>query len=358
MKILIDIGHPAHVHLFKNLYRGLLNNGHTVIVTARKREIIVDLLNYYQIPFYSRHSSGKGLLKKSIGFIRILASLFFYCKKNKPDLLIGGVGNAYIAVLSKMIKKTSIILDDTEHSKFEIFFIKHFADVIFTPKSYQSELGIKQIKYRGFHALFYLHPDIYLPNDDVYDKLNINKNTKYIVVRFVSWDASHDLGIKGMSYDDKISLIKTLSSYAKIYISSEKDLESPLNEFSLQLPSYLLHDVLANASLVITEGGSIASEAAILATPTIYINSLSAGVLKELENYGLIHSNQKYSDILVSSINILKNDNAKHIYKTRRDKMINEKIDVNKMLLQFIESYPQSLKTIPEVCNLINNSKY
>ena len=39
MKILIDIGHPAHVHLFKNLIGNLRKDGHEVIITARDKEI-------------------------------------------------------------------------------------------------------------------------------------------------------------------------------------------------------------------------------------------------------------------------------------------------------------------------------
>ena len=35
MRILIDIGHPAHVHLFRNLYKELISKGHFVIVTVK-----------------------------------------------------------------------------------------------------------------------------------------------------------------------------------------------------------------------------------------------------------------------------------------------------------------------------------
>ena len=36
MRILIDIGHPAHVHLFKNLVYRLKENNHEVIITVRE----------------------------------------------------------------------------------------------------------------------------------------------------------------------------------------------------------------------------------------------------------------------------------------------------------------------------------
>jgi hypothetical protein len=39
MKVLIDIGHPAHVHFFRNAIRELESKGHAVKVTARDKEV-------------------------------------------------------------------------------------------------------------------------------------------------------------------------------------------------------------------------------------------------------------------------------------------------------------------------------
>ena len=57
MKILIDIGHPAHVHYFRNFIKIMKSRGHKLLVVARDREVVYDLLNYYSIEFISR---GKG----------------------------------------------------------------------------------------------------------------------------------------------------------------------------------------------------------------------------------------------------------------------------------------------------------
>ena len=45
MNILVDIGHPAHVHLFKNMIWNLEEDGHEVKITARDKEIALYL--YY-----------------------------------------------------------------------------------------------------------------------------------------------------------------------------------------------------------------------------------------------------------------------------------------------------------------------
>ena len=44
MRILIDIGHPAHVHLFKNFAREMINKGNEVFFTCRDKEFEIELL--------------------------------------------------------------------------------------------------------------------------------------------------------------------------------------------------------------------------------------------------------------------------------------------------------------------------
>ena len=48
MKILIDINHPAYVHLFHNAIREWEKRGHQVIITARAKDLpirFIDLIN-------------------------------------------------------------------------------------------------------------------------------------------------------------------------------------------------------------------------------------------------------------------------------------------------------------------------
>jgi predicted glycosyltransferase len=45
MRILIDIGHPAHVHFFKNFYWEMKKRGHDTIVFATQKDITIDLVN-------------------------------------------------------------------------------------------------------------------------------------------------------------------------------------------------------------------------------------------------------------------------------------------------------------------------
>ena len=61
MKVLVDIIHPAHVHFFRNAISELQKKGHEVAVTARKKDVTIDLLENYGIPFTCLSEVGKGL---------------------------------------------------------------------------------------------------------------------------------------------------------------------------------------------------------------------------------------------------------------------------------------------------------
>ena len=59
----------------------------------------------------------------------------------------------------------------------------------------------------------------------------------------------------------------------------------------MKIPKSKIHDLLYYATMYIGEGASMASEAAVLGTPSIYINPLRLGYLDELEKkYGLVYN--------------------------------------------------------------------
>ena len=60
MKVLIDIGHPAHVHFFKHPMRILLDHGHEILVTSRVKEIAIELLDELGIEHKTLSAMGKG----------------------------------------------------------------------------------------------------------------------------------------------------------------------------------------------------------------------------------------------------------------------------------------------------------
>jgi len=69
MKILIDIGHPAHVHYFKNFIRIMQTNGSRFMITSRNKEIAHYLLKKHNIPFLDRGKGRRSVIGKAIYYL-------------------------------------------------------------------------------------------------------------------------------------------------------------------------------------------------------------------------------------------------------------------------------------------------
>lgn len=348
MKILIDIGHPAHVHLFRNMIKQLQTNGHTLLITARDKEVTRKLLKYYRIDFLSRPSSKNGVLHKALGIFKITFCLWKHYRHFKADILIGGVGNAYISLLGFITGKPAVIFDDTEHSKYELLFVNMFSNVIICPDCYTKNLGKKQIRYSGYHELAYLHLNQFTPDKNILNELGIKEGESYFILRFVSWNASHDIGQGGLSLDVKKQLIDILGQHGKVFISSERKLDTEFEQYRFILPPEKMHDALAFTDLFIGEGATMASECAMLGTPAIYVNSLSSGTLEEQEKYGLIYGYRNSDGVLEKVKELLQILHLKEEYQTRRNNMLEDKIDVTAFMVWFIENYPESKKIMKE----------
>ena len=111
MNILIDIGHPAHVHLLKNVYRQLIRHHH-VWVTVRDIPIAKDLLTIYQIPFTVIGVKGDKLLQKAFSQLYLDREMALFVRQNNIQLGIGS--SVALAHVAKVTAMQSIILDDDD----------------------------------------------------------------------------------------------------------------------------------------------------------------------------------------------------------------------------------------------------
>ena len=171
---------------------------HEIFVTSRKKEMTNYLLKKYNIDHksiskISNNPAGLGLefIKRNINFLKT-------CKKFKPDLLIGIMGPT-IAPIGKIINKPSIVFYDTETAKMTNSFVYPLSTKLVTPKSYRHNLGEKHIKYNGYQELAYLHKEYYKADPSVLDDIGLKHNEDFFIIRLVSWNASHDIGKKGLN---------------------------------------------------------------------------------------------------------------------------------------------------------------
>lgn len=357
MRFLFNIGHPAQVHLFKNLIWELSNQGHQCKITAIAKDVSLHLLDAYGFEYEVVGKEKPTLVSKAVELIRIESHLYSIACSFKPDILIGGVGNAYVAHVGKLIRKPSIVFDDTEHARIDHRLMDSFVSTICTPSCYRGDIGQRQIRYNGYHELAYLHPNRFTPNPAVLDELGLSEGDPFISVRFVSWGASHDVGQHGIR--DKVGLVKALEQYGRVIITSEGELPPELQSYQFRVSPEKLHDLLYYATLYVGEGATTASECAVLGTHAIYVNTLSLGyIAEEAERYDLVSdfSTRLCTDetVLAEANKFLENHNLWVDGKRKVKSLLHDKIDVTAFMVWFVENYPESIdemKNNPELQN-------
>lgn len=347
MRILIDIGHPAHIHYFKNCVKLLSTKGYEFLFVVRERDSTIELIETLHFRYVSRGKGGKGLLKKMLMIPYIDWKLWNISRKFNPDLFLS-FSSFYAAHVAWLMRKPHIAFDDTEHAKFEHILCRPFTDVTLSPACYCAPLGKNQMLFNSYMELCYLHPKYFTPNQGIKKILGINTNEKYCVLRLISWDANHDVGQHGLSLEDKFNLIKTLEKYCRVFISSEEPLSEELRKYKLNIYPSQLHDILYYANLYIGEGSTTASESALLGTPAIYVNPLRVGYINDEEKYGLVYQLSDIEKIISTAKEIIINPMSNQKYEDRRQKLLNEKIDPTAFMVWFIENYPESKKIMKE----------
>lgn len=343
MNVLVDIGHPADFHFLKNAIWKLESDGHKVEITAREKEMTTKLLEIYGFKYHNLGSNQRGLVNKAIGMIKTDYKMYRIAKSFNPDILTG-VHNPYVAHVSKLMKKPSIIFTDTEHAKLASILTFPFSTTICTPSCFKNDIGKKHIRYNGYHELAYLYPNYFKPDESVLNEVGLHKNDKFIVIRFVSWDASHDVGQNGIK--NKILIVKELEKYGRVLITSESKLPVELESYKIVLSPEKIHDLLYYATLYIGEGASMATESGILGTPSIYISSLvdTMGNFTELsQKYNLVYSYKDSDEALNKALELIQKSEIKKEWRSKRECLLNDKIDVTKFIVEIIERYGDSL---------------
>ncbi len=357
MRILIDIGHPAHVHYFKNFIWNMKDKGHLVHIVSRDKEVAFSLLDYYMLPYVNRGKGKKGIIGKLFYILQADFFIFKQALKFKPDIFLSA-GSMYAAHISWLMRKPHVALDDTDHNTFQHLMYVPFTSDILTPKVFQKDFGKKHIRFDGFLELGSLHPSRFKPNpENIKDLLQGSDKNRYVILRFVSWDASHDIGLKGLSLADKYLLVKELSKYAKVIISSESPLPDDLKKYAFKTHPAYMHDVLNSASLLVSESLTMSAEAAFLGTPALCISTAQAGTLDEEVKLGLIELYRSSEGLVDRAIQIVKDDSYKNVFKLKSREILNTKVDLSGYISWFLENYPGSRKIAGDSKYQYNNSE-
>lgn len=342
MNIFFNISHPAHVHLFRNTIANLKKRKHKIIVGARDKDITLQLLKEYNIDYILLTQKGSGPLSLIKELIIQQIKIATIVKKYKIDLMIQLCG-IFNAPIGKLMNVPTIALSDTEIAKFDNSISFALSSHIFLTSCFDHTIGgswKKQIHYPGYHELAYLSPKYFKPYN------NETKSEKKFLVRFVGWGAGHDIGEKGLTISQKTELINILKQHGRVFISSEYPLPESIEEYAFKLNPATIHQSMADCDLVVGESATMASEAACLGVPAVYISNTARGYTTEQDKkYGLIkHFELRQWDQIVKTVKLWSSSDLRDTWQEKRRALWKDKIEVTDWLTDLINDYPQSIK--------------
>ncbi|MCF8104528.1 MAG: DUF354 domain-containing protein [Desulfohalobiaceae bacterium] len=341
MKILIDITHPAHLHFFRNAVSLLKMQGHEVKLTGRDKDILGELAEQYGLKIEKIGKFKPGMVNLTLELIYRWWHLIWIVLKWKPDIIMACAG-PYVGLAGWLTQTPTHIFYNNEFASLSNIIAYPFATCIHVPECYNKPIRWPHRRYAGYHELAYLHPQYFTPDPSVLNDLGVKPDEKFVLLRFVGWGAAHDVGHKGIALAMKRKAVQEFSKQARVFITSETQLPSDLEKYRFPLASSRIHDAMAFATLLYGESATMASEAAILGTPAIYLDDVGRGYTNEQEQkYGLVFNfsesveDQKLS--IEKGIEILKSDDMKEAYGKKNGNLLQNTIDVTHYLTNITE---------------------
>ena len=338
MKVLFDITHPAHVHFFKNSIVALEQGGHETLITSRHKDCTVELLDelgFAHTPLSSQKGGSpfamvRELLQRNVALHKIV-------NREKPDKLValGGTSAAQVGFLTRI---PSIVFYDTEDARLQNLITYPFCTRIIVPESYSGWLPKRRAdRYPGFHELSYLSPEHFCPDKRIAIANGLHAHGDTFFIRIVSWQASHDTGLKGWSRETLLEIVKFLRQHGKVIISSEAGLPNELSPMAYTGPLNEVHHLLAFCRLYAGESATMASEAVAMGVPAVYAAPGFRGYISyQEEHYGLARFVPQLTTANISAACDDLLGIGREKLTRQHEKMLTECVNVSKMITEIV----------------------
>ena len=279
---------------FGEVGRELERRGWTVSMASRRKEATVALLDAAGWP----HFVASGELRRGrpglvLEMLIRVSRLARFIAMQHVDVVVSR--NPAGCIAARLTRVLSVFdTDDGSGAGIHHMLAVPFADHITSPEALSEDYGPRHRRYRSLKSLAYLHPDRYRPDPARLATVGIDPGRPIFVLRRSAYSASHDGGRSGIGESLASELVRTMSSVGHVIISSEDPTEGPLATSAvLRRSPELLREILAASSLVVTDGASVAEEAAVLGTMAVFVSDFAGerDYLDRLErDYGSIRS--------------------------------------------------------------------
>lgn len=293
MKVWFDFCEPKTVTMLRPLYNQIIKE-HEVLLTARDFDATYPLLDAWNVPYYKVGTYGGRELKDKLhSYVDRLQELLTIVEKEKPDFLFSLSSPEGIRI-SYGLKIPTIIFNDEPRSvgvcALTVPFVNRVIVSATIPPEWYIKLGVEPkrlIRYNGIDEIAWLNRHEFKPNKDYLKSLNLEAD-KYIVLRSEATQAYAHLQqrmntqqtllidvipqiqryLTEKKIDCKLLLISRYDEqheYLKLFFKA--DIES--GKLILKRNISNLAHILYYAKMVISGGGTMVREAALLGIPSI-----------------------------------------------------------------------------------------
>ncbi len=340
MRVLFDLLHPAHFHLFRHVITELLAAGNEVEIIAREKDCLPELLAQTDWPVHliprKKRSSLTVLAKETLQAAWLAMRL---AQKKRIDIMAGTSISIGPAARATGAKSIMFVEDDAKIVPIYAKLGYPIAHFVATPACLGFEdTSAKRLTYPGYHELAYLHPNRFEPDPCIHKALGVGENERYFLVRLVALTAHHDIGESGLSTAQARQIVDRLSQHGRVFISAESTVDADLEPYLLPTPADRIFDVLAYADIVVGDSQTMTIEAAVLGTPSLRCNTFVGRltVPAELEErYGLTNGFvlQNFPNLMSKLDHWLAQEDLKEQWRQKREAMLTECVDVTEWIL-------------------------
>ena len=302
------------------------------------KDVLEDLINEEGWNYKNIFPNGRKLrfLPSKIvaifsAFFTILKLFWYLLFKKRYSMFI----TDDILVVPGYFFKTSTYLfidNDYETLSFGRYLLP-FATKILAPESTDLEkFKSKKIPFKGNKAIAHLTPKYFKPDKKIVSSVN----NPFFLLRVAELNAVHDNYDNNGIVDESLGeIISLLSMYGHILISAERKLPSKYEKYRLKIKPKEISNYLHFATMVITDSGTMANEAAVLGVPNILLNNLAdkCGVHRELrDKFHLQFYYDNFQDVYNKVNELLKDKELDSIWSKRKDIFFDYVDDFPKLL--------------------------
>jgi uncharacterized protein len=306
-KVWIDLTNSPHVLFFRPIIRRLDEAGVQTVVTARDFAQTLGLLERYRIPHtvIGRHG-GASVRGKALGLARRSGAMIRFGRGRGITQAVSH-GSNDLAIAARVLRIHSTVIHDYEGAagmhriNFRLASKVMLPDVI--PYAAISGYGLSEARHRPYHGLKeQVALADFAPDESVYDELGLDRERPIVVLRPPATMSLYHRGIENTVFDDVLARLRGSEVQVVLLPRTPEQAVAFSGATDVIIPERPVDgpSLVWAADAVVSAGGTMNREAAVLGVPTwtTFAGALGA-VDRSLVAEGRMHVLERADDLVI-----------------------------------------------------------